>query len=358
VHYRRSVPKPRRRTIALALSGALLAVFGLGVYLQPVPYAEMTPGPTFDTLGSYQGTALITISGHQTYKTTGQLRMVTVGVSNQDYQMPLGTAVLGWLNTDQSIVPKETIYPPNTTQQQSDQQNAIAFSDSQNSAITAALTSLGVKATGSEVVVAAVNAGAPADGKLNAGDVIDSVDGTAIAAAGQGGLSQVTTAVEQVQPGHDVTFAIERSGKKETVVTGTTKNARGKAAVGIAVESENTYPFSVDIQLNGVGGPSAGMMFALGIIDKLTPGGLTGGRVIAGTGTIDANGNVGAIGGIQMKTVAARRDGASVFLSPADNCADAKANLPAGVELVKVSSLQDALNALTDLRAGKTPPSC
>jgi Lon-like protease len=352
------VPKPRRRTVTLTLSGVLLAAFGLGAYLQPVPYAEMTPGPTFDTLGSYQGTPLITISGHQTYSTHGQLRMVTVGVSNQDYQMPLGTALLGWLNTDQAIVPKETIYPPNTTQQQSDQQNAIEFSDSQDSAITAALGSLGIKPTGTEVVVAAVTSGAPADGKLDTGDVIESVDGAAISATGQAGLQEVTTAVEKVTPGQDVTFEVDRAGKKQSVVTGTTKNSQGKAAVGIAVESEDTYPFTVDIQLNGVGGPSAGMMFALGIIDKLTAQDITGGRVIAGTGTIDAGGNVGAIGGIQMKTLAARRDGATVFLAPADNCADAKANLPAGLELVKVSTLQDALNALADLREGKTPPSC
>jgi Lon-like protease len=114
----------------------------------------------------------------------------------------------------------------------------------------------------------------------------------------------------------------------------------------------------VNIQLNGVGGPSAGMMFALGIIDKLTPNGIIGNQIIAGTGTIDADGNVGAIGGIQMKTIGARRDGATVFLAPAANCAEAEANLPAGLELVKVTTLQGALTALQDIRAGKTPPSC
>jgi len=147
--------------------------------------------------------------------------------------------------------------------------------------------------------------------------------------------------------------------KQQTITTGTTKNSKGKAAVGIAVQTERKFPFNVSIQLNGVGGPSAGMMFALGIIDKLTPGGdLTDGKVVAGTGTIDASGNVGAIGGIQMKTIGARRDGATVFLAPADNCADAKANLPAGLELAKVSTLQDALTALKDIHEGKTPPSC
>ncbi|HZU57457.1 MAG TPA: PDZ domain-containing protein [Actinocrinis sp.] len=350
---------PRRRTVTLAVSGALLAVFGVGVYFQPVPYAEMTPGPTFDTLGSYQGTPLITITGHQTYKTDGQLRMVTVGVSSQDYQMPLGTALVGWLSSDQAIVPKETIYPPGTTQQQSDQENAVAFTDSQDAAITAALGALGIKPKGSEVVIASVSAGTPADGKLQAGDIIKSVNGTAITTGGDSGLAEVQNVIQKVTPGQQVTFIVSRGTKQQTVTTSTTKNSKGKAVVGISVESENTFPFDVSIQLNGVGGPSAGMMFALGIIDKLTPGGdLSGGKVVAGTGTIDASGNVGAIGGIQMKTIGARRDGATVFLAPADNCADAKANLPAGLELAKVSTLQDALNALADIRAGKTPPSC
>jgi PDZ domain-containing protein len=350
---------PRRRTVTLAVSGVLLAAFGVGVYLQPVPYAEMTPGPTFDTLGSYQGTPLITISGHQTYKTDGQLRMVTVGVSSQDYQMPLGTALIGWLSSGEAIVPKETIYPPGTTQQESDQQNAVEFTDSQDAAITAALGALGIKPNGSEVVVASVSSGSPADGKLQAGDIIKSVNGTAITTGGDTGMAEVQSVIQKEQPGHQVTFVVSRAAKEQTVTTGTTKNAQGKAAVGISVETENTFPFDVSIQLNGVGGPSAGMMFALGIIDKLTTGGhLTGGKVVAGTGTIDADGKVGAIGGIQMKTIGARRDGATVFLAPADNCADAKANLPSGLELAKVSTLQDALTALTDVREGKTPPGC
>ncbi len=350
---------PRRRTVTLALSGALLAAFGVGVYLQPVPYAEMTPGPTFDTLGSYQGTPLITVSGHDTFKTDGELRMVTVGVSSQDYNMPLGTALIGWLSSNQAIVPKETIYPPGTTQQQSDQQNAVEFTDSQDSAITAALAALGIKPNGSEVVIASVTARTPADNKLQPGDIIKSINGTQITTGGDTGTAQVQSAIQKLTPGQQATFVVSRAGKTQTVTTSTTKNSQGKAVVGIAVQTESTFPFTVNIQLNGVGGPSAGMMFALGIIDKLTPGGdLTGGKVVAGTGTIDSSGNVGAIGGIQMKTIGARRDGATVFLAPADNCADAKANLPSGLELAKVSTLQDALTALTDIREGKTPPSC
>jgi PDZ domain-containing protein len=141
---------PRRRTVTLFISGFLLLAFALTAWLAPVPYAEMTPGPTFNVLGSYQSTPLITISGHQTYPTNGQLRMVTVGVSDESYQMPLGTALLGWLNKNEAIVPKETIYPPNTTQQQSDATDEQEFTDSQDAAITAALGALGIKPTGQE----------------------------------------------------------------------------------------------------------------------------------------------------------------------------------------------------------------
>ena len=348
---------PRRRTVTLTVSGVLLAGFAAGALFQPVPYAELTPGPTFNVLGSQDGTQLITVTGRQTYPTTGQLRMVTVGVSEESYQMPLGEAIAGWLTTDEAIVPKGTIYPAGQTQQQSDAENTQEMTDSQDSAITAALAAMDIKPTGSEVVVASVNDGSPAAGKLQAGDVIDSVDGTAVKTGGTSGMNAVTAAIQKLTPGAQVTFGITRDAKRQSVTTGTV-SSKGKAEVGISIESENVFPFTVDIQLNNVGGPSAGMMFALGIIDKLTDTNLTGGRVVAGTGTIDSSGNVGAIGGIQMKTIGARDAGATVFLAPASNCAEAKANQPAGLELVKVNTLQDALNALTDIREGKTPPLC
>jgi Lon-like protease len=348
---------PRRRSVTLTVAGVLLAAFGVVAFTQPVPYAEESPGPTFPVSGTYQGTQVITITGHQTYQSSGELRMVTVGVSGEDWQMPLLTALRGWWSSDTAIVPKETVYPPGETQQESDTQNTEDFTGSQDEATIAALNELGIKPTGSDVVVEAVSAGTPADGKLQPGDIIDSVDGTAIGQGGTTGMTLAQNVIRKVTPGRQVTFVVTRDDAKKTVVTGTTDN-KGVPMVGIALGSSNLYPFQVDIQLEGVGGPSAGMMFALGIINKLTPGGVTGGRIIAGTGTIDADGNVGAIGGIQMKMIGARRDGATVFLAPADNCAEAKADVPAGLELVRVSTLRDALNALQDLREGKTPPSC
>ncbi|KPI17322.1 peptidase S16 lon domain protein [Actinobacteria bacterium OK074] len=119
----------------------------------------------------------------------------------------------------------------------------------------------------------------------------------------------------------------------------------------------------VTLKLADVGGPSAGLLFTLGIIDKLNGDGdggdLTGGRTIAGTGTIDDAGKVGAVGGVALKTQAARRDGATVFLVPKAECSDAKSDLPKGLRLVPVTTLKGAVSSLVALETGKgSVPSC
>ncbi|MCX4915008.1 S16 family serine protease [Streptomyces sp. NPDC060011] len=133
-----------------------------------------------------------------------------------------------------------------------------------------------------------------------------------------------------------------------------------EAALGYLHEKGDV---KVTLKLADVGGPSAGLLFSLGIVDKLdgdgSGGDLTGGRVVAGTGTIDADGKVGAVGGVALKTQAARRDGATVFLVPKAECSDAKSELPKGLRLVPVTSLQGAVESLVSLEKGKgSVPSC
>ena len=128
--------------------------------------------------------------------------------------------------------------------------------------------------------------------------------------------------------------------------------------VGVKVVESYVFPFNVKIRVGDIGGPSAGLMFALGIVDKLTPGNLTGGRFVAGTGEISADGSVGAIGGIQQKMAGARQAGATLFLTPAANCADTAGAVPAGMRLVKVRNLAGAVSALHALEAGRSVPSC
>jgi PDZ domain-containing protein len=126
----------------------------------------------------------------------------------------------------------------------------------------------------------------------------------------------------------------------------------------VSVLAQPSAPFDVKIDVKDVGGPSAGLMLTLGILDLVGKQDLTGGKIVAGTGTIDQKGTVGPIGGIQLKMVAAHGIGATMFLTPAQNCAEAEQAPQPGLTLAKVSNLDDALTALSDLRAGRTPPTC
>jgi PDZ domain-containing protein len=147
-------------------------------------------------------------------------------------------------------------------------------------------------------------------------------------------------------------------GGKDVPLSVSTKEVGGKPVVGVDVQEGYVFPFSVKISVGNIGGPSAGMMFALGIIDKITSLNLTGGKFIAGTGEITPSGQVSPIGGIQQKMVGARDAGATVFLAPAGNCADTVGAIPAGLRVVKVSTLSQAMSDLEALKAGKPVPSC
>ncbi|MEU3503888.1 PDZ domain-containing protein [Streptomyces hundungensis] len=358
---------PRRTATMLASTLVLIALLCAGVLIK-VPYAEMSPGPTVNTLGDSGGEPVLQIAGHKTYPTTGHLNMTTVRVTGADYRMNLVEAVYGWLAHDSVVVPHDTLYPDGKTDEQSNQENAEEFSQSQESAKVAALNELNIPVK-SWVIVSSVVKGSPAEGKLHAGDAIKAVDGTAVTKP-----ADVATLVTKHKPGQNVVFTIvpakEAGDAKKTgkapeggqKVTITTEKApdSDRAIVGIQAGTDHAFPFTVDIKLADVGGPSAGLMFSLGIVDKLTPEDLTGGKFIAGTGTIDDNGKVGPIGGIEMKLIGARQAGARYFLTPKDNCAAAAADIPAGLTLVKVDTIHDARQSLDKLRAGNTAglPSC
>jgi PDZ domain-containing protein len=354
---------PRRTATMLASTLILIALLCAGVFIK-VPYSEMSPGPTVNTLGDHDGEPVLQITGHKTYPATGNLNMTTVRVTSADYNMNLVEAVYGWLAHDNKVVPHDTLYPDGKTEEQSTQENAEEFSQSQESAKVAALEELDIPVQ-SWVIVSTVLKDSPAEGELHAGDVIKAVDGTAVKVP-----DDVAKLVTKHKPGEKVVFTIvpakaqaaaEKENKTATEtedVTLTTKESdddgESRAVVGISAGTDHTFPFTIDIKLADVGGPSAGLMFALGIVDKLTPGNLTGGKFVAGTGTIDDAGKVGPIGGIEMKTVGAREKGAQYFLTPADNCADAAKDTPKGLTLVKVKTIDDAMSALKDISSGKT----
>ncbi|MEW2544774.1 PDZ domain-containing protein [Streptomyces sp. NPDC047002] len=354
---------PRRTVTMLASTLVLIALLCVGV-LTKVPYAEMSPGPTTNTLSSVGGKPVLQVSGRKTYPTSGHLNMVTVRVTSADTRLNMVEAVYGWLAHDQVVVPHDTLYPDGQTEQQSTQENAEEFSESQESAKVSALRLLHIPFV-SHVDVASVLKGSPAEGTLHAGDLILAVDGTKVTRQ-----EQVAQLVTKHEPGQDVTFTVvpaeqaaeakkadkQPTGGREVVVKTATSHDQGKkrAIVGIAAGTDHTFPFSIDIKLADVGGPSAGLMFSLGLVDKLTPGSLTGGSFVAGTGTIDDSGAVGPIGGIAMKLVGARDAGARYFLTPADNCAAAAADTPSGLTLVKVKNISDAKASLDKIRTGDT----
>ena len=343
-----------RRTQTLVVASVLALVLGIAGLWLPVPFVTLAPGPVTDTLGSVKGVTLIDVEGHQTYPTSGKLELTTV---EETPRLNLLGALEDWLNGDRAVVPRELIQPPGTSQAQIQQENTSEMLTSQDQATAAALTQLGIRQTGTTVVVLSVPGGSPATDKLEPGDVVTEVDGVPVKSQ-----TQLRAEIAKGKPGDDVKITYQRGTDASALTSITTKATPGdpkRPLIGITTTEKPIYPFTVRIRLSDVGGPSAGLMFALGIIDLLTPGQLTGGRVIAGTGTIDPTGTVGPIGGIQQKILGAQGSGASVFLVPADNCADAK-QMSTHMRLVKVTNLAGALDALHKLGTAQQSsiPSC
>ncbi|MDI2128034.1 YlbL family protein [Yinghuangia seranimata] len=347
-----------RRSATLAVSGLLLIAMVFAVLTTAVPYGELSPGPTVNTLSpNYQGKPVIEVEGHETFPASGHLNMTTVSVTSKSFDMPLFQAFIGWAKDDADVVKKNDLYPDDKTEKQVEEENAEEFTSSQQHAKVAAFDYLYANGLISQpvtrhIIVKTVSKDMPATGKLHAGDIILSIDGTPIKTTGD-----VGAAITKHKAGETVRFVVDPEdarGTQRTIdITTTAAPQDGHAVVGITPGVLPEFPFKVTIHLEDVGGPSAGLMFALGIVDILSPGDLTGGKFVAGTGTIDDDGGVGPIGGVQMKTIAAQRAGAKYFLTPADNCSEAVKNKPGGLTLVRVESLNDALNALKVISSGQ-----
>ncbi|HLK73792.1 MAG TPA: PDZ domain-containing protein [Streptosporangiaceae bacterium] len=343
----------RSLTLVIATVG-VIAALAVAV-LVPVPYVILGPGPTLNTLGQdSSGQPLIAISGRTTYPTTGHLNMVTVGYQGgPGSNLNIFSALTAWLNPHKAVVPESELFPPGQTQQQAQKADTQQMTGSQQDAVAAALTELHI-AYQIQVVVAGTEQGFPASGVLKAGDVITAVDGKPVASE-----SSLTTLIRAHPAGAALDVTIVRGGRTQTVQVGT-KQSGGHPVMGVQVTEQCPcqFPFSVKFSVGDIGGPSAGMMFALGIIDKLTTMDLTGGKFIAGTGEIEASGQVDPIGGIQQKMVGARDAGATIFLAPATNCSDVKGAIPAGLQVVKVATLSQAVTYLQDIKTGQPVPSC
>lgn len=343
-----------RATLALGL--VLAGVLGLLGATVRVPFVALGDGPTFDVLGVGQdGRTVVDISGPApVYPAGGQLRMTTVAVTTQ---VTLFGAMAMWASGNEQVLPRESVYPPGRSSEQVDQENTRQFVQSETDAEAAALRYLGYPTA---VQVGSVLDNSPSAGLLAPGDRIVAVNGRGVNTP-----QEVVDALQPTRPGQAVTVTIQRGplgapGPRTdvTVVAAARPDGDPRGFLGVTPTNIVDSPVDVRISLGDIGGPSAGLVFASAIVDKLTPGDLTGGHVVAGTGTIDATGRVGDIGGIRFKMDAARHDGAEVFLVPAGNCAEAVADAPDGLTLARVGTLSEGITALEAVREGRPPVSC
>ncbi|KQO62914.1 YlbL family protein [Curtobacterium sp. Leaf261] len=349
-------PRSRARLVGWGLIVVAL-VLALAATVLPSPYLIELPGPVFNTIGTQQqGTGknakdveLIQVSGHETYPTKGALDMLTVSVDGTATQRPSWLAVIRALFTkSQAVIPASAIYPPGETTENVDKQDAADMQNSQQSAVAAALIHSGYDID-SRLKVGYVADGSAAAGVLKTDDVIESINGTSLTTNSD--TTRLTSLVRKNGTGTAASLVIDRDGTERTVSV-TPKETDGAPLLGIGVVESYTFPFDVKIALQNVGGPSAGMMFALGIIDEITPGQLNGGEHVAGTGTITANGQVGPIGGIRQKLFGAKDAGATIFLAPKSNCDEVVGHVPDGLDVYAVSTLSQATKDLGVISAG------
>lgn len=352
----RPTVRPSRRIVIGWVSVLVAFALTLVLALAPAPFVIEIPGPVYNTLGTDQRVGddtsddakqLISIPDEKTYPTSGSLDLLTVSVvGNPDQRPTWFDIVSSWFQPSRAVIPIDSVFPPGTTTEQSNAENAALMVDSQQDAVAAALNELGYDFP-QAIVVKQLITGTPAAESLKEGDEIVSVNGTDVTS-----VQALRDAIAKNGTDTPAQIGIVRDGAASTVAITPTESA-GRAVLGIGAGMDYTFPFEVKIQLDDVGGPSAGQMFALGIIDKLTPGELTGGKRIAGTGTIDNAGNIGAIGGIRQKMYAARdTGGAAYFLAPASNCDEVTGHIPSGLKVFAVKTLADSLKVLKAVSSG------
>jgi PDZ domain-containing protein len=334
----------RQRVIAVVAVLALIGlVFALNFYKLPV--VALSPGPMEDVL------ARLKVEGSRVYDSEGKLYLTSVGI---DDNVRFYEALLDLANRDVELVPRADLYPDDQDSDEIDAENAVMMDVSKETATVVALRQVGYEIEPSGVQVTEVADGTPADGKLQPGDRILEIDGRAVSTT-----DDVRAAITRHQIGERAAFRVKR-GKAEKKVPVEVVELEGQPRVGIALRDLFAdLPVKVTIETeNNIGGPSAGLMFTLSIIDKLTREDLTAGRRIAGTGAIDLDGTVQPVGGVAEKLIAVRRQGVTTFFIPAGNCDSVRGRVPDGLRLVKVSRIEQALRFLRDPKVAATAPGC
>ena len=331
-----------RRTAAGLLALMLVIAMSAWASRMDVPYATFAPGPTVNVLAKYDGKAIISVTGHESHRDKGGLDLTTVVPSLPREEISIPQLMFAWISPDQAVYPYEAIYPSSATRSSVKEESSAQMVSSQDNAVAAALSVLKIPFTAA-VKVAEVTKGGPADGRLKSGDLVLAVNDKKVRT-----VDQLTGMIRPLPIGSDITVQVRRAGRdlEQKLRTVASPEDKNDSVVRVTIAPSYEFPFDVNLNIDqSIGGPSGGLMFAMGIYDVLTPGSLTDGATIAGTGEIDAKGKVGPIGGIQQKLVGAQDDGAKLFLVPADNCAEALEGHydPDKMRLVKVTTLEEGI---------------
>jgi PDZ domain-containing protein len=326
----------------LGLTITLVFVFGVVVvaFNLSLPYYALAPG------SARAVSPLIEAKDAKLYPPSGKVLLTTISLQ----QVHPIEALTGWIRTDVDVLPEEQIRPKETSDQEYRQYNFQVMDESKQNAIVVALRRLGyeVREKGEGALVEKVLPQFAAQGRLQEGDVITAIDGQPVAL-----VTDATAIISKHQPGDVLTVKVmqpDGTGARDVQVpVGSDPDQGGKTVLGVFLRSfkrDFDLPFALDINSGNIGGPSAGLAFTLGVIDSLTPGELTGGHKVAVTGTIELDGRVGDVGGVAQKTSAVKASGAEVFIVPAGEYEVAKARAGKGLTVIKVTTLQDALDAL------------
>ncbi|NLX00123.1 MAG: PDZ domain-containing protein [Actinomycetales bacterium] len=329
--------------LVAAMAGLVTAILLAQV---TVPYAVMTPGPAMNTLGEVrEGSPLIVVDGAPTYPTEGELNFTTVRIGGgPGNETTIFDYISARFSDEATILPVEQVFPPGATRTEIREENQAEMAGSQQGAAAVALRELGFEVE-ETVTVVGIDEASTFVGSLKEGDIITGVNGTPTDSS-----EAVRAEVAKVPIDGEVSIQIERNGRPMSV-EGRTIDAGGRPVLGIYLSRSFDSEVEVTISAGDVGGSSAGMMFALAIYDVLTEGPLTGGKDIAGTGTINPEGQVGPISGIKQKVIGAKKAGSEYFLAPESNCAELKGEVPDGIEVFSVSTFDEALAAVEAIAA-------
>lgn len=345
-----------RRRLRIMLTIGLIACAVLLAALIPSPFAIERPGPVVNVLGEVrldddQTGPVISIDDAELFETEGELNLLTVSILGDPEHPKSWLSLLPALvDPAQRIAPVSEFYPEGLTVEQRASQNAAYMDSSQMQAAAAAFRQLG-EPVPVELSVAAVIEGGPADGVLQEGDVL-------LTAAGEpvGDFAALRERVIAAGAGGSLVLGIERDGRaQEAVLEPQLPQGGDEPLIGASIASQYELPSDVDISLSQIGGPSAGLVFALAIVDRLTPGAMLDGLTVSATGTIDGAGKVGAIGGLTQKMWAADRAESDLFLMPMGNCGDLPDQRPDGLRIAPVATLDEAIAAVEAVAEGEEP---